>query len=960
MEWWTPRAKLTPPHAEGLVRRRLLDVLDDRDARLCFVTAPPGSGKSTLVAQYADLASRRGHRVAWYAADAADTSAALFARRLVAAIAVAQRMEEPAAEGPDTLFALSSMLDRANVTVVVDDAHHLAGSAAERLLADAVRTSPRQVRFVVTGTRAPGVGFARHLLGAGTRTVGEADLRLRSWEIAELFDRHYAEPLPAADAVRLRHDTDGWAAGVHMFHLATAGRPLPERRRMAAGRWVDRRLVRMYFAATVFDRLPADIEDFVVGTSALGILHPSLCDMLLGRRDSAAVLEDLTERHLFTSRLDEAAGTYRYHTVLQSHLGWMLRQRLDTQQAGRLLARAAQLLEGADHPAAALRAYVRAGTLEAARRVLRTHGPRLVADPSFPDEAFTLDDPWTGIARAHRLLRTGDIPGAVGTYREVEHRAPHTAAARSARRERVSAEAWLPGAAVPAAHPGGTTWPVLLRRAVRDQSDVPSPTSSEPGVAFVAAVSALLQGEPGRALRTAVRIDAHGHGVLPLATQLVSHLATVWLGSGSVSPAALDSLAAEAERGGQPWLARLTRAASALVGAAPPVLVCCWEQCRDAEDPWGAMVVALAAGLSQLHAGLDASAMLEEAADAAHRLQAGAVEAWARALLALALARGGAATAELEARRAEACARGAGVPAARAIAFQALALAADDRAPDFRILAEASASEHGLPLARLAGRAPSGTRPEADAAEQSLDVQCFGGFRIRVGGHDLDLAPVRPRARAMLRMLACYAGQPVHEERLLDALWPAMTMAAGRRSLHVAVSGLRKTLEPAAIRGRSRLLRRTGTAYVLALPPGSRADVAEFRTAVGTWRGSASGYDDDQLRTVLRAVLASYGGELLPEDGPADWVVAEREALRADAARAAVALAELELAHLDGMAAADAAEYAIRVDPFRDQAWRALLAAQQLSGDAAATAQTRQRYSVMLGELGIAAEAATA
>ncbi len=955
---WTPRVQLTAPPASGLVRRRLLDILDQRDSRLFFLTAPPGSGKTTLVAQYADLVrrSRTGHEVAWYHADETDTSAAAVARHLSAAISLAHGLDEPDDADPDTLFTL---LESTNVTVVVDDAHHLAGTPAEHLLARAVAVSPRNVRFVVVGTRAPGVGFARHLLGAGTRTLGEQDLRLRSWEITELFDRHYGEPLPSADTERLRRDTDGWVAGLHMFHLATAGRPLSERRRLVRSPWIRGRLVRMYLAATLFDRLPSDIDDFVVRTSPFGILEPGLCDVLLGRHDSALVLDDLVERQLFTSRLDDAAGTYRYHPVLQAHLHGLLRERMGTQNASRWFARAGQMLECAGHPTQALRAYVQAGTLEAARRVLRTHGPRLVADPAFPDEAFAIDDPWIGIARAHRLLHAGDLLGAVDAYRDVERRAAHTPVAESARRDRTSAEVWLPGASLPQGHPGGSAWPGLLRMAVRDQSWTHhQATGAEPGTAFVAATTALLQGEPRLAMRIADRIDAQGEGVLPLATQLLRQVANIWLGSNSASSASLEALAAEAERTGEPWLARLTRAVSGLAGGDPTDVMSCWEECRDANDHWGAMAVALTAGLSQLQAGHDASRLLEDAADAAHRLQAGAVEAWARALLALALARSGAATAELEAHRAEACARSVGVPAARAVAFQALAFVADDGAPEFRVLAETSAAEHGLPLARLAPPVHHDPAPAPDVGLR-VNVECFGGFRIAVGGQDLDLSRVRPRARAMLRMLACYAGQPVHEERLLDALWPRMAVAAGRRNLHVAVSALRKALEPAAIRGRSRLLRRTGTAYVLALPPGSRADVVEFRAAVGVWRGVRD-RAVEPARSALRAVLASYGGELLPEDGPVDWVVVERETLRADVARAAVTLAELELAHHDGMAAADAAEYAVRVDPFRDQAWRALLAAHELSGDAAATAQTRQRYAVMLGELGIAAEAASA
>ena len=64
---------------------------------------------------------------------------------------------------------------------------------------------------------------------------------------------------------------------------------------------------------------PAELRRFLVGTAVLGRLTGPLCDRLLGRDDSAAVLRELEARCLFTLPLADP-GAYRYHEVFRLHL----------------------------------------------------------------------------------------------------------------------------------------------------------------------------------------------------------------------------------------------------------------------------------------------------------------------------------------------------------------------------------------------------------------------------------------------------------------------------------------------------------------------------------------------------------------------------------------------------------------------------------------------------------------
>jgi DNA-binding SARP family transcriptional activator len=224
---------------------------------------------------------------------------------------------------------------------------------------------------------------------------------------------------------------------------------------------------------------------------------------------------------------------------------------------------------------------------------------------------------------------------------------------------------------------------------------------------------------------------------------------------------------------------------------------------------------------------------------------------------------------------------------------------------------------------------------------------------MRLHGQEPDLRGLRPRARTLLRFLALHAGRPVHREEIVDALWPNLRHAAGIRNLQVTVSNLRVPLEPDARRGTSRLIPRQGESYLLALPADGSSDVRAFDRATEDGRRARGGRRLDAAAEALRAALALYAGDLLPEDGPADWVVAPREQYRQEAAEAAGMLAEIELQLGRLEAAIEAARRSLAIDSFRDASWRVLVEASQRAGNAASATRARQAYNGVLRSLGV-------
>ena len=91
--------------------------------------------------------------------------------------------------------------------------------------------------------------------------------------------------------------TEGWAVGLKLAALTIRGAPDPAAR-AAEVRGDDRHIID-FLTSEVLDRLPTDRRDFLVRTAVLDRLCGSLCDAVLDRAGSSAVLEALERADLF-------------------------------------------------------------------------------------------------------------------------------------------------------------------------------------------------------------------------------------------------------------------------------------------------------------------------------------------------------------------------------------------------------------------------------------------------------------------------------------------------------------------------------------------------------------------------------------------------------------------------------------------------------------------------------------
>lgn len=368
-----------------VARRRLSVVLDDADATavpLVLVSAPAGSGKSTLVAAWA---AERAGAVAWLQLDESDADRARFWVSVTAAIGralpeVAERLE-PRVSGsmgagpvvvPAIVNELSSLDTR--LIVVLDDYHLVDDADVHRGMERLVEQCPEQLTVVLITRADPPFRLGRMRVRGRVREIRAADLRFDTSEAASLLGGP-ADRLDARHLGDLCERTEGWAAG-----LVLAGLSL--QRTDDTDRFVeqfrgDDQLVAGYLTDELLAVMGTDERRRVVEAAVLHRLSGPLLDAVTGTDGGARWLDQLAAQNQLVIRLDTVGEWYRYHHLFRDLLLLEARRSLGD-RLPELHRRAAAWFETSGYPAAAVDHLLAAGDREQAMHLMRIVGPDLL------------------------------------------------------------------------------------------------------------------------------------------------------------------------------------------------------------------------------------------------------------------------------------------------------------------------------------------------------------------------------------------------------------------------------------------------------------------------------------------------------------------------------------------------------------------------------------------------------
>src|SRR5574337_245592 len=368
----TLATKFRPPRRRrGLVLRpRLIDALRAGEGRrLTLIHAPPGYGKTTLAAQWADELAREGVKVGWLSIDDNDNNPVWFLTNLLKAMrranpAIAGDLDEVLEErGADAeRYVLTSLINDIDecddpMAVVIDDWHRVTSAAAIGALDFLPEHAGDNLQVVIASRSRSGLPISR--LRVRDELV-EIDVRALCFDVAEarsfLVDVAGLE-LAGGEVFDLRNSTDGWVAGLQLASLSLRGADAP-------AQVIDRisgrdQAIADFLAENVLSTLEPEMQRFLLATSITERVCGSLASMLSDEPHGQAVLEEVEARDLFLNRVDDNGDWFRYHHLFRD----FLRRRLDRdhpeltaplhRKASQWFAEHHMLVEAVDHAVAA-------------------------------------------------------------------------------------------------------------------------------------------------------------------------------------------------------------------------------------------------------------------------------------------------------------------------------------------------------------------------------------------------------------------------------------------------------------------------------------------------------------------------------------------------------------------------------------------------------------------------------
>src|SRR5215207_4325045 len=337
------RTKLLPPRPTPslLPRPRLVERLQQNLAHaVTLVTAPAGSGKTTLVA---DFIRTGAHPFVWYQLDQADADPLVFLgyvthgiKQIVPGFGAAttsymQEASKELAQAPERAVdvLLNEVLDRAEqqFILVLDDYHHLGGETPVHKVVDRLLAYlPDLIHVVIISRDMPPLALARMRTQASLAVIDRQELLFTDDETQELFRKVFDLELTPGQLAEYRERTHGWITALQLVRQVAQRQALARKPESAAAppdlvevlRQSERDIFD-YFAEEVFADETEEVQRLLLRVSLLERVEPDACNRLYPQ--SAGVLDTLVRRNVFTSLASDGRGEeYRLHPLFRGFL----------------------------------------------------------------------------------------------------------------------------------------------------------------------------------------------------------------------------------------------------------------------------------------------------------------------------------------------------------------------------------------------------------------------------------------------------------------------------------------------------------------------------------------------------------------------------------------------------------------------------------------------------------------
>lgn len=351
------KTRLPRLHSALLVRDHLLRQLDrSLEQKLTLISAPAGSGKTTLVRQWIAARQESMPPVAWVSLDADDNDASRFWRYVMTAclhfqsgiqdaLTLLQTKAQPPFEPSIIETALTLFLNelaqsRHGGVLVLDDYHVITSKRIQENMTFFLDYLPEDMHVIITTRSEPAFPLARLRARNELYEIQSAALRFTQAETRRLLQQETGASVLPEVAQQITTHFEGWAAGLRLLlYTLQAHTAFPEMDAILHTFASRQDSLQDYFVTEVLNTQPEPMQRFLLQTSVLGRLNASLCDALTGSHDSQHILAELARLNLFLEPLG-AGEWYRYHGLFAEAMQQEARQRLGAETLSALSSQA--------------------------------------------------------------------------------------------------------------------------------------------------------------------------------------------------------------------------------------------------------------------------------------------------------------------------------------------------------------------------------------------------------------------------------------------------------------------------------------------------------------------------------------------------------------------------------------------------------------------------------------------
>ncbi|MDY7075739.1 MAG: BTAD domain-containing putative transcriptional regulator [Chloroflexota bacterium] len=459
-------SRLTPPSpaTESLPRPRLFSLLDrGLTVRLTLLSAPPGYGKTTLMAQWLDTHSQNGTApslgdtrgeqellFAWYEVSETDNTPLIFVEGLVASVAqMYPAIGQTLQDGIHDLIALQgdprqvvglltsklASLEPVSFVIILDGVEHLISPVSQKMLQYLVEHLPANGHLYVLTRVDPDLPLPRLRIRGQLLELRAAELRFTDEEITAFLKQAHNLNLSPAEIAELTTRAEGWIAPLWL-----AANALSRFSSSLNAVWEG---LFAYLRDEVLAPQSFKVRDFLLRSAVLDQLNPSLCQAALEVDNPTQWLVELERRNLFLRRVvpqapptlaERARGDtepqYAYHPLFLAFLRAELPYHLSDTESEHLHRQAARTWEKQGNLESALFHYQQIDDEPEIARLLEQIAPAYLQQGQLEPLARWLDQLEPAVRDQHpRLtLNAGRLRQTEGRIEEA-HRLYRRAAA---------------------------------------------------------------------------------------------------------------------------------------------------------------------------------------------------------------------------------------------------------------------------------------------------------------------------------------------------------------------------------------------------------------------------------------------------------------------------------------------------------------------------------------------------